>query len=358
MHVTLVSGVDPAGSRGGTRSYVVGLASRLRSRDISVSLVARNGGAPQGIDYVRIRSGPSSVRFLLRLLASAPALAIPASSIIHAQRPDDLAAFMFAKRRNPKVCTLHGIPAHAIHRRKGAAYGLMYRALERAGLRRTARVIAVDPGTAAWYTRRYPWLAERTVVVPVAVDTDRFRPMDRQAARTRWNVRAKHALLYAGRLSMEKRVAEIIQAIPGVPGTELLIAGEGPDESRLRTLARTAAVRFLGPVAHDQMPQLMNAADALVLVSEYEGMPTVVVEALACGIPVVATPVGGIPEIVVPGRTGWLVPDRGKLREVLSTAVAEGHGLREACVDTAQPYAWERVVDRIVAVYRQAEADA
>ena len=355
MHVTLVSGIDPSRpGAGGTRSYVLGLAERLPTRGVSVSLVARNGDARlPGVAYVRVRSGPSSVRFLLRLFASAPGLPIPRDSIIHAQRPDDLAAFAFAKRGNPKVCTLHGIPAIGVRRRRGAGYGAMYRALERMGLRRARGIIAVNEGTARWYASRYPWLAGRTTVVPVAVDTQRFRPMDRMEARTALGVSADHVLLFAGRLTPEKRVDAILRALPHVPDAELLVAGDGPEAARLRGLANGARVRFLGTVPHDAMPRLMNAADLLVLPSEYEGLATVALEALACGTPVVATPVGGLPEVIRQGRTGWLVDDIEGLGRILSEALPRASELRTECVETARPYAWDAVLDRILAVYRE-----
>ncbi|HEV8594473.1 MAG TPA: glycosyltransferase family 4 protein [Thermoplasmata archaeon] len=359
MHVTLVSGINPSGPQvGGTRSYVLGLAERLPTRDVSVSLVARDGGTSPvpGIDYLPIRSGPSSVQFLVRLFMSAPSLAIPRDSIIHVQRPDDLVAFSFAKRRNPTVCTLHGVPPVAIRRRKGAGYGFLYAVLERIGLCRTDRAIAVDPATAKWYRDRYPWLAARISVVPVAVDTRRFRPMDREASRARYGVRAEHVVLFAGRLSPEKRVEALIRAIPRVPHAELLIAGEGPEEDRLRELAGASPVRFLGAVPHEEMPHLLNAADLLVLPSEYEGLPTVVLEAFACGVPVVATSVGGIPDLVIPGKTGWLLEDLRSLGDTLGPALASAPLLRDSCRAAAEGYSWDAVLDRIVAVYREAGA--
>lgn len=358
--MTLVSGIDPSvDAASGTRSYVLALAEKLGKRNISVTLVARNGSASMpGVSYLRIRSRPTSVWFLLGLAASAGSLPIPDGSIIHAQRPDDLVPFVLAKRRNPKVCTLHGIPALSVRRRRGAGYGIAYRMLERIGLKRTERVIAVDSGTAKWYVERYPWLADRTEVVPVAVDLEHFRPMNREASRQRFSVIQQYAVAYAGRLTVEKRVDAVAKAMRNLPRAELLVAGGGPEETRIRELASGANVRFLGPIAHGEMPMFLNAADLLVLPSEYEGMPTIAIEALACGVPVVSTPVGALPEIIVPGKTGWVVSNLQNLRSTLERALPEAWAMRDACVAAAKQFSWDTVIDRILSVYRQAEVAA
>jgi glycosyltransferase involved in cell wall biosynthesis len=112
-----------------------------------------------------------------------------------------------------------------------------------------------------------------------------------------------------------KRVGLLIRsfarAVAGVPNVHLLIAGDGPDAKRLKRLAQELApqrVRFLGWVSSPHTKAaLYNAADMLVLPSEREGFPTVVGEAMACGTPVLATRVGGVPELVKDGETGWLI---------------------------------------------------
>jgi len=79
---------------------------------------------------------------------------------------------------------------------------------------------------------------------------------------------------------------------------------------------------------------------------------------LVKGIPVVATPVGAVPDLVVPGRTGWLVPTIEALGHALADAVATGRGMAAECVAAARPYGWDAIVDRILAEYRLAEAAA
>jgi glycosyltransferase involved in cell wall biosynthesis len=156
----------------------------------------------------------------------------------------------------------------------------------------------------------------RVRVVLTPVDTSAFRPTDRgEACRLAGLDPSRRYLLFVGRLSdREKRVGALIDAfareLPRADDVDLLVAGDGKDAPALRRLAASAApgrVRFLGWASGtDALRALYNAADCLVLPSPREGFPTVVGEAAACGTPVLASRVGGVPELVVDGVTGWL----------------------------------------------------
>jgi glycosyltransferase involved in cell wall biosynthesis len=113
--------------------------------------------------------------------------------------------------------------------------------------------------------------------------------------------------LYLGRLSEEKGVDTILRAWR--PGHRtLLVAGSGPEEDRLRAMAPPGVV-FLGSVDGSAVPGLLRRARALLLPSIwYEGQPRVVLEAYAAGVPVVASDIGGLPELVEDGRSGFVVP--------------------------------------------------
>ena len=112
-------------------------------------------------------------------------------------------------------------------------------------------------------------------------------------------------LLYLGRLSVEKGVDTVLRALP--PGMELLVAGEGPERAQLERLA-PEGVTFLGEVEPARVPDLLRRARALVVPSRcYEGQPRAVLEAFAAGVPVVASRIGGLPELVVDGVNGVLV---------------------------------------------------
>lgn len=147
-------------------------------------------------------------------------------------------------------------------------------------------------------------------VIPNGVDTTRFRPDEsrRQAARGALGVSEEFVWLAAGRLMWKKDYPSMIRAAAKRSGRILYIAGTGPQEAELRALASelNADVRFLGLRA--DLQELLNAADALVLSSTVEGLPMVLIEAAASGLPCVATRAGGAGEVVADGLTGLLTP--------------------------------------------------
>jgi glycosyltransferase involved in cell wall biosynthesis len=119
-------------------------------------------------------------------------------------------------------------------------------------------------------------------------------------------------LAFAGRLGPQKALGVALEALAAVPGVTLAIAGDGPDraelERRARELGLDGRARFLGSVSREGVLRLFRAADASVLSSSWENFPHTVVEALAVGSPVIATAVGGVPEVVRDGENGLLVP--------------------------------------------------
>jgi glycosyltransferase involved in cell wall biosynthesis len=145
---------------------------------------------------------------------------------------------------------------------------------------------------------------------------------DRETLRTELGL-AGDALVFAGRLGPQKAVATLLVALEAVPDVTLLVAGDGPEraalERRSAELGLVGRVRFLGSVPRETVLGLFRAADASVLPSAWENFPHTVVEALAVGCPVIATAVGGVPEVVVDGENGLLVPPRDPA--ALATAI-------------------------------------
>lgn len=206
----------------------------------------------------------------------------------------------------------------------------------------------------------------RSLVIPNGVDTARFHPdpSRRAAARAALGLAGEFAWLAAGRLMWKKNYPLLLQAMAGQPGAILFIAGDGPDADRLRQLAGPN-VRFLG--ARQDMPALMNACDGFVLSSVVEGLPMVLLEAAASGLPQVATDVGGVSEAVLHERTGLVVPpgDAAALAGALERLASLPPEARAAMARVAREHAvahfdlgavtsqWEDLYQRLIDAARR-----
>ena len=176
---------------------------------------------------------------------------------------------------------------------------------------------------------------EKVRVIYNGVDTAAFRsaaPGERSVTRRALGLADDDVVLIAvGSLKPIKGVDVLLHALAGLvrkhPRLRLIVVGEGPDRSALENLARELSiadrVSFLGLRA--DVDVVLRAADALVLPSRAEALPTVLLEAMATGLPVVATRVGGVPEIVEEGRSGVMVPpeDASALGSVLDRVVTD-----------------------------------
>jgi len=161
--------------------------------------------------------------------------------------------------------------------------------------------------------------AKKVWVIPNGVDLNKFRVMARQEARQQLGLdEDKRYLLYVGRLVAVKGLDLLLDAFAQLTqkwrDVELLLIGDGAEREALKHQATALGIRdkvhFVGAQPHERVVLWMNAGDVFCLPSHKEGLPTVLLEALACGTPIVATSVGGIPEIVAEGQVGRLVRSR------------------------------------------------
>jgi glycosyltransferase involved in cell wall biosynthesis len=161
------------------------------------------------------------------------------------------------------------------------------------------------------------------IVVPPGISTERFRPANQAAARQRLSLGANDKVIGAvGRLSAVKGHSLLIEAVAAMPETVgLVLVGDGPEQRALEELTTrlrlTHRVRFLGQ--RDDLELIYPAFDVLCQPSKAEGLPRTILEAQSCGVPVVATKVGGMPEAVCP-RSGILVEPNDA--DALRTALA------------------------------------
>jgi teichuronic acid biosynthesis glycosyltransferase TuaC len=143
------------------------------------------------------------------------------------------------------------------------------------------------------------------------VDLDHFTPLNRVDAKAKYNIGAKTIVSVAALVPLKSHHVTIA-AVATLSDVDLLIAGEGPErhnlERQIADLNVGDRIKLLGPVAHKNLPELFNAGDIFVLSSTREGLPNVVLESIACGTPVIATPVGGTVEVLDDPRAGSFYP--------------------------------------------------
>ncbi|HSN29908.1 MAG TPA: glycosyltransferase family 4 protein [Kofleriaceae bacterium] len=224
--------------------------------------------------------------------------------------PDGFAAVIAARLLGvPAVVKLHGSDINSIAKLPGPRRLLAW------ALPRASRVVAVskplaDEAAALGVPR------DRIAIVMNGVDGSLFQPRDRAAARASLGLPPGPLAVYVGNLKPEKGILDLCAAWPSVvrhiPDATLAIVGGGPlrGEVEAQVAPLGERVRVVGPQPLEQVPTWMAAADLLVLPSHTEGTPNVVLEALASGRRVVATSVGGVPDLITDRTLGQLVPPK------------------------------------------------
>ena len=301
---------------GGADQQLLSAAQELRSRGHEVLLIsltplgamgleARRRGIPT--ESLEMRRGFPDPRGLLRL-----------SRLARSWRPDIVHSHMIHANLMARALRLFGlVPAlvSTIHsvQEGGRARMAVYRLTN--GL--VDRMTIVSEAAAAAFVSSGTIPRDLLRVIPNGVDTDRFRdvpPDSRESLRQALNLRNAFVWIAVGRFEAPKDYPTMLRAFAAVrqqhPDSVLLLVGEGPlrsnSEALVHELGLNGSVHFLG--VRSDVPELMGAADAYVMSSAWEGMPVVLLEAGAAGLPIVATSVGGNPEVVCDRESGFLVP--------------------------------------------------
>ncbi|MFC1614273.1 glycosyltransferase [Gemmatimonadota bacterium] len=203
--------------------------------------------------------------------------------------------------------------------------------------------------------------------VPNGIDKELFFPGDKIRERIGLGLNENDKIiLYVGNLIETKGLGDLIKALEIIqtgddplPKFKLLLVGPGTGykktmEQMISECGLEERVVFLGPRPHEDIPALMRAADVFCLPSWREGWPCSVVEAMACGVPVVATEVGGIPELVNDKEAGILCPAKepAGLARALQKALTRKWDSNRICA-AAEPYTYDKLALKIDGIYRQ-----
>ncbi|HWX25322.1 MAG TPA: glycosyltransferase [Vicinamibacteria bacterium] len=318
---------------------------------------------------VRVRKGvyllAPLVAQALRSRVAKAVLALP-YDVMHVHWVVPNAAFLDGLSRTlriPLVVSLHGSDVFLAEKMPLARL-LAGRAFSSAGaitacsrdLERRAFALGADRG--------------KTRLVPYGVDPAFFSPKKGEAVRDRLGVKRDALLvLGVGRLVEKKGFSFLIEAAAGLRGVHVVLAGDGDLRSPLEVLGgeRGTSLTFAGRLERGALAELMGAADIVAVPSvvdqagNVDGLPNTLLEALAAGRPVVASSVAGIPDVVVDGENGLLVPekDSSALREALRFLVDPekrrrlGENGRKTVLEN---FSWEKAVADFLACYAQAKA--
>lgn len=237
-----------------------------------------------------------------------------------------LPALIARRRSGVPFATTYGFRYDRFARTRATAW--LHRRLERVGLAAADAVIVTTPELAD-YVRPRARSPQAVHLLPNAVDTAAFRPVSRRRA-------SVPTVLYVGRLSPQKNLHALIAAAAKLRGRReisLRFAGEGALREELAREATRAGVplELIGVVDHGRLPAVYGAADVFVLPSLVEGHPKVLLEAMACGLPCVASNVAGNREVVADGRTGMLVDpgDPGAIADAIERVLVDRELARE-----------------------------
>jgi len=208
--------------------------------------------------------------------------------------------------------------------------------------------------------------ADRIRVIPNGVDTDKFRPADKAATRQALGIPATaNVILTVAGIYDQKGQHLVVETLPALaaefPDLLYIVVGQSRSSADIDRLQQSAArlgvapqIRIIGPQRHEEVPRWFAAADIFCLATATEGWANVLLESLACGVPVVTTSVGGNPEIIRRPSLGTLVPwnDVPALREALRHALRAPWD-RDELIAHARAHSWEASADAVLQEFRR-----
>ncbi len=380
------------GTAGGMNVYVDELARAMASRGVEVDVFTRRD-RPGLADVVEV-----SERYRVHHVTAGPDRAVDTVDLAAfvVEFADGVAALIETMDPPPDVVHSHywlsGWAAIVLKRRLGIPVANSFHTLGRVKdltrrfddppepLLRIATehevieeadcVVASTPAEAADLMEHYGADPGRLCTSPPGVDHTLFHPGSRAAARRRLGLGDGPRVLYVGRIQplkgVDVAVEAFVQLSRRIPGVELDLVG-GPSGSngepeldrlirRVHEAALSARVRFRGTMPHRALADWYRAADVLHVPSRSESFGLVAAEAQACGVPVVAARVGGLPDVVQEGRSGLLVDGwdpsdhAAALETVLSDAATAGV-LSQGAVEWSERFSWPATVNRFLELY-------
>jgi D-inositol-3-phosphate glycosyltransferase len=378
----------PGGNKaGGLNVYVVELARQLVARGCEVDIFSRVSGQQQP-EVFEMEPGLRAIH-----LAAGPARYLTPESTVRHLSTFAHAVIDFAAREQVRYDLVHshywlsGLVGLDLQRAWDVPHVTMFHTLgeiknrasvsmnetdlriesERRIIAGVDRIICATDAERTSIQVLYGATPAKTSVIPLGVDLGRFQPQDKQAARNALGLEDERIVLFVGRIEPLKGIDILINAVAmldrDVDCSVLIVGGDESTHTqiaRLQELARQRGishrVNFINAVAHEKLPLYYSAADICVVPSHYESFGLVAVEAMASGLPVVASRVGGLIGTVKDGETGYLVPwlcpePFAERIELLLDNEPLRRSLGAAAREEVARYRWENVAAGVLDVY-------
>ena len=322
---------------GGTKTFVNSLKFFLKS---------------QGYTYVNVpksQNANSSYMSLLKIKLDSMKLKLPTSSVVIAQRPDELFMFKLFNKKIKSICLMHSDNLRKMKLKKNNFVARLYQFMEKKGLEYADKIVCVDKSTYDIHVARYPDNKNKTVIIPVGVNTTIFKPTDRTKSRQKLGISEElKVMLVAARLEKEKNLSAIVKLIQTNFDNQkycLLIAGKGKEESMLKELAsnvKKAKIMFLDQVPYTDLPKVISASDVVLVPSLFESGPLIIIEAMACGVPTISTNVGRASTFIDNSGCGAVVDE---VNEVFALKIKEflepEKTVKELCMERVKMFSFD-----------------
>ncbi len=387
--IVIAHTVDPSAPLpSGLQRYVFELSNYMTRKGIDVTLLGQLRVHSDKIKRANLPSKSDKLSFipianarnpfyiyLLKLTFTILFLKkqIPRSAIIHTCRLDYMLPFILLYPHNPKVLTSDE-PLHTLRleMKDSILYkfiAIVYLSVEMWCLRWKIDRLITDVRTAKeYYEKRYPWIKRKLHVMPTScVELTKFRPMYKMQLKKKFGLDNSKVVMFLGIPRKVKNLDFLIRSFAivkkRVPNAKLVIVGKGDYEyeSSLKQLSQKLelddSIVFTGGVHPDKVPEVLNCADVFSLCSITEGSPTVVKEAIACGVPVVTTDVGDVRQVTRNDLVGNVV-DKDELKfanalvRFITLNEKERKRVEEECVKISMEFSPEHVFKKVLDVYK------
>ncbi|MGE5533873.1 MAG: glycosyltransferase family 4 protein [Bacillota bacterium] len=362
---------------GGVANYVFNLSRTLVKKGHTVTVITRGSsthGKIKQVEGIRVIHAP----FLPIYPIHSSLFGASVNSILHSYEKDFDIIHAHSplspplRTKLPIIVTMHTTGIEQVRymevtNAKSFLDTLFFKSfrlrVEKQTLKKANLVTSVSHKVAEELEQYYHVKKDSVVTIGNGVDTRHFFPPDSRSK--------KLNILYSGRLGYRKGLVDLVKSaeliIPKHPEVNFVFAGKGPFEHALKTLVESSGYKehfqFLGFVESKELLQCYQSASMFVLPSHYEGLPTVLLEAMASGLPVIATDVGGVKDVVLHGKNGLIIPVKDskaiayailRLLDEPELRLAMGKFARETIENH---YDWSMIANSVVSCYQRLDVN-